>query len=165
MTLMPQYVPTTKAIQEAIDRTPHCLNKFGLVSHTRIAKVLTALSVRGESRICQGITEMSPMAYMLKKTSTDVTLKPSPFAHTPTYLQTSGMTFHMLEETIRKMQLNVPRESIRLMFATMDVNQDKSLDVVELITGEGESFSLAVKKQTFCAAQVSRFFFATRSQS
>lgn len=58
-----------------------------------------------------------------------------------TSLSVEGMSFSILEESISKMRLKVPRGMIRQMFALMDINQDKTLDLSELLTGFEVLFS------------------------
>eukprot|EP01054_Gregarina_sp_Poly1_P003974 Gregarina_sp_Poly_1__3973@NODE_219_length_11255_cov_26_662853_g193_i0_p1_GENE_NODE_219_length_11255_cov_26_662853_g193_i0NODE_219_length_11255_cov_26_662853_g193_i0_p1_ORF_typecomplete_len2337_score354_95EFhand_7/PF13499_6/37EFhand_7/PF13499_6/3_4e03EFhand_7/PF13499_6/0_018EFhand_8/PF13833_6/3_4e03EFhand_8/PF13833_6/1_3e04EFhand_8/PF13833_6/0_009EFhand_1/PF00036_32/4_7e02EFhand_1/PF00036_32/0_087EFhand_6/PF13405_6/4_2e03EFhand_6/PF13405_6/2_8e02EFhand_6/PF13405_6/3SPARC_Ca_bdg/PF10591_9/0_35NESP len=68
-------------------------------------------------------------------------IKPCDVAKILTALSVEGMSFAMLEEAISKMRLTVPPGMVRQMFALMDVNHDKSLDLSELLRGFEVLFS------------------------
>eukprot|EP01053_Blabericola_migrator_P003818 Blabericola_migrator_1__3817@NODE_214_length_11335_cov_18_891374_g182_i0_p1_GENE_NODE_214_length_11335_cov_18_891374_g182_i0NODE_214_length_11335_cov_18_891374_g182_i0_p1_ORF_typecomplete_len1706_score386_81EFhand_7/PF13499_6/25EFhand_7/PF13499_6/0_055EFhand_7/PF13499_6/0_02EFhand_8/PF13833_6/8_5e02EFhand_8/PF13833_6/0_0031SPARC_Ca_bdg/PF10591_9/6e03SPARC_Ca_bdg/PF10591_9/1_8e04SPARC_Ca_bdg/PF10591_9/0_17EFhand_1/PF00036_32/0_12GGACT/PF06094_12/0_21EFhand_6/PF13405_6/2_9e02EFhand_6/PF13405_6/3_7 len=68
-------------------------------------------------------------------------IKPCDVAKIITALSVEGMSFAMLEEAVSKMRLTVPPGMVRHMFALMDVNHDKSLDLSELLRGFEVLFS------------------------
>ena len=46
-----------------------------------------------------------------------------------------GLTFHLLEDLIRNMSLNLPSYVIKRMFDSLDINKDNVLDLKELLDG------------------------------
>ena len=46
-----------------------------------------------------------------------------------------GLTFHLLEDLIRNMRLNLPSYVIKRMFDSLDINKDNVLDLKELLDG------------------------------
>eukprot|EP00923_Selenidium_pygospionis_P018417 GHVN01032219.1.p1 GENE.GHVN01032219.1~~GHVN01032219.1.p1 ORF type:complete len:1065 (+),score=211.42 GHVN01032219.1:276-3197(+) len=50
-------------------------------------------------------------------------------------LSVSGITFPMLRETVTKMRLEMPSRDVKRMFDMMDVNNDKTLSMLEMLSG------------------------------